>query len=128
MSRTKVHVSIDTDCHEIIPNLPLSKLVLRNFKKVGAAEVRRGRPRPRPATAGDDPGRVRPEGIEGAQRHDRGRLPAKPYQDAGSTDVGDISWHVPTGGFGDGLLRRGQSRATAGKTWPRSVRRSATRA
>src|SRR5205814_1189596 len=28
-------------------------------------------------------------------------LPAKPYPpDAGSTDVGDVSWHVPTGGLG----------------------------
>src|SRR5207302_9630184 len=35
MSRTKVQVQIDTDCHEIIPNLPLSKLILKNFKKVG---------------------------------------------------------------------------------------------
>jgi aminobenzoyl-glutamate utilization protein B len=26
-------------------------------------------------------------------------MPAKPYQDAGSTDVGDISWHVPTSGL-----------------------------
>jgi aminobenzoyl-glutamate utilization protein B len=26
-------------------------------------------------------------------------LPATPYQDAGSTDVGDISWHVPTSGL-----------------------------
>ena len=27
MSRTKVQVQIDTDCHEIIPNLPLSKVI-----------------------------------------------------------------------------------------------------
>ena len=26
-------------------------------------------------------------------------LPAKPYQDAGSTDVGDVSWYVPTSGL-----------------------------
>jgi aminobenzoyl-glutamate utilization protein B len=26
-------------------------------------------------------------------------LPEKPGQDNGSTDVGDISWHVPTGGI-----------------------------
>src|SRR5205823_7388504 len=35
MSRTKVQVQIDTDCHEIIPNLPLSKVILKNLKKVG---------------------------------------------------------------------------------------------
>src|SRR5262249_45548999 len=33
MSRTKVAVRIDTDCHEIIPNLPLSRVLLRNFKR-----------------------------------------------------------------------------------------------
>src|SRR5205807_10483184 len=38
MSRTKVQVGIDTDCHEIIPNLPLSKELLRNFKKVVAPQ------------------------------------------------------------------------------------------
>jgi aminobenzoyl-glutamate utilization protein B len=36
MSRTKVRTHIDTDCHEIIPNLPLSRLILKHFKKVGA--------------------------------------------------------------------------------------------
>jgi len=35
MSRTKVQVQIDTDCHELIPNAPISKLVLKNLKKVG---------------------------------------------------------------------------------------------
>ena len=35
MSRTKVQLAIDTDCHEIIPNLPLSKLVLKHMKIVG---------------------------------------------------------------------------------------------
>src|SRR5205807_1595545 len=35
MSRTSVQVVIDTDCHEIIPNLPLSKLVFKNMKQVG---------------------------------------------------------------------------------------------
>src|SRR5438309_3998 len=36
MSRTKVKMQIDTDCHELIPNAPLSKLVLKHLKKVGA--------------------------------------------------------------------------------------------
>src|SRR5579871_2433128 len=35
MSRTKVAVHIDTDCHEIIPNLPLSRVVARNMERVG---------------------------------------------------------------------------------------------
>ena len=28
MTRTKVAVQIDTDCHEVVPNLPLSQVVL----------------------------------------------------------------------------------------------------
>src|SRR5262249_7012695 len=35
MSRTKVQVRVDTDCHEVLPNLPLSKRILAHFKKVG---------------------------------------------------------------------------------------------
>jgi aminobenzoyl-glutamate utilization protein B len=98
MSRTKVQVAIDTDCHEIVPNLPLSKLVLRNFKKVGA---------PRFDEADLDLARQ----LQTAIRADFGLKAAKPlndtvedlaaapYQEAGSTDVGDISWHVPTSGL-----------------------------
>src|SRR5262245_16863931 len=35
MSRTKVSVQVDTDCHEIIPNWPLSEVLFRNFQRVG---------------------------------------------------------------------------------------------
>ena len=35
MSRTKVQLQIDSECHELLPNLPLSKLILKNFKKIG---------------------------------------------------------------------------------------------
>src|SRR5262249_43569785 len=40
-------------------------------------------------------------------------LPATPYQDAGSTDVGDISWHVPTGGLSTGCFAVG----SPGHSW-----------
>jgi aminobenzoyl-glutamate utilization protein B len=98
MSRTKVRVAVETDCHEIIPNLPLSKVVLRNLKKVGA---------PKFDQADLDLARQ----LQGTVRTEFGlqetkplndtieELPAKPYQDPGSTDVGDISWHVPTSGL-----------------------------
>jgi aminobenzoyl-glutamate utilization protein B len=98
MSRTKVQVQIDTDCHELIPNLPLSKLILKNFKKVGPPKF-------------DEADLDLAKQLQTALRADFGlkepkpledtidELPATPYQDAGSTDVGDISWHVPTGGL-----------------------------
>ncbi len=99
MSRTRVDVQIDTDCHEIIPNLPLSKLILKNLKKVGPPRF-------------DDADRELARQLQSALRADFGQkedkplndtideLPAKPDNDNGSTDVGDISWHVPTGGLG----------------------------
>lgn len=98
MSRTKVQMNIETDCHELIPNLPLSRLVLKNFKKVGA---------PRFDKADEDLARQ----LQSAIRADFGLkearplndevedLPKTPYEDSGSTDVGDVSWHVPTSGL-----------------------------
>src|SRR5260370_8053751 len=35
MTRTKMALQVDTDCHAIIPNLPLSQLIARNFRRVG---------------------------------------------------------------------------------------------
>jgi aminobenzoyl-glutamate utilization protein B len=99
MSRTKQSVHIDTDCHEIIPNLPLSKVVLRNFQRVGA---------PRFDDADRDLARrlQEPLRIEFALKENKSlldaieTLPRQAYPaDGGSTDVGDISWHVPTSGL-----------------------------
>jgi aminobenzoyl-glutamate utilization protein B len=100
MSRTKVAVQIDTDCHEIVPNLPLSRLVERNFKEVGPPHF-------------DDADRELARRLQEPLRADFGiterkplheaiaALPARPDPaDGGSTDVGDVSWHVPTSGLG----------------------------
>src|SRR5262249_12044158 len=99
MTRTKVQVHVDTDCHEIVPNLPLSRVVARNFKRVGPPQF----------TAADlafarrlqDPLRADFGLKETKPLHDTVEdIPSKPYpSDGGSTDVGDISWHVPTGGL-----------------------------
>src|SRR5438552_4122945 len=35
MTRTKMAMHVDTDCHEIIPNLPLSQVIARNLQRVG---------------------------------------------------------------------------------------------
>src|SRR5205085_2232090 len=98
MSRTKVHIQIDTDCHEIIPNLPLAKMMLRNFQKVGPpkfdeADLRLARQLQVPLRESFGLKEQKPlhDTIED--------LPAKPYApEGGSTDVGDVSWHVPTMG------------------------------
>ncbi|MGH7168898.1 MAG: amidohydrolase, partial [Gemmataceae bacterium] len=99
MSRTKVAVHIDTDCHEIIPNLPLSRVVLRNLERVGPPKF-------------DDADRDLARRLQEPLRVDFGvqerkplndtieSLPKQPYPaTGGSTDVGDISWHVPTSGL-----------------------------
>jgi aminobenzoyl-glutamate utilization protein B len=98
MSRTKVQVQIDTDCHEIIPNLPLSRLVLKNFKKVGAPQFDKADfdlARDLQTTLRNDFGLKDPKLLDDTIEE----LPEKPSQDGGSTDVGDISWHVPTSGL-----------------------------
>jgi hypothetical protein len=34
MSQTKVSMTIDTDCHELIPNVPLAELIQSNLKRL----------------------------------------------------------------------------------------------
>jgi len=99
MSRTKMSFHVDTDCHEIIPNLPLSKIIYRNFQRVGPPKF-------------DQADQELAKHLQTSIRADFGlkdpkmladaieELPAKPYPaEGGSTDVGDVSWYVPTGGL-----------------------------
>jgi aminobenzoyl-glutamate utilization protein B len=112
MSRTKVTMKIDTDCHELVPNAPISKLVLKHLQTVGAPKF-------------DEADRVLARQLQSSIRADFGLkeqkplhdavddFPAAPYQDAGSTDVGDISWHVPTGGLSTACFAAG----SPGHSW-----------
>jgi aminobenzoyl-glutamate utilization protein B len=99
MSRTKVAVHVDTDCHEIIPNLPLSRVVLRNLQLVGPPKF--GEADRDLARRLQEPLRAEFALKESKPLNDTiESLPEKPYTaDGGSTDVGDISWHVPTSGL-----------------------------
>jgi aminobenzoyl-glutamate utilization protein B len=100
MSRTKMSVQIDTDCHEIIPNLPLSKVIYKNFKLIGPPvfdksdlELARALQAPLRSEFGLKEEKPLREDIEA--------IPEKPYPaTGGSTDVGDISWQIPTSGLG----------------------------
>jgi aminobenzoyl-glutamate utilization protein B len=100
MTRTKVNIQIDTDCHEIIPNLPLSKVIARNFQKVGPpkftpADLEMARQLQEPLRS--DFSWKETKSLQDSIDE----LPAKPYPaEGGSTDVGDVSWHIPTGGLG----------------------------
>ncbi len=113
MSRTKVHVQVDTDCHEIIPNLPLSQVIARNFRLVGPpqfddADRKLGRQLQEPLRIGFG------QKEEKALHDTVEELPAEPYPaDAGSTDVGDVSWFVPTSGFSAACFAAG----SPGHSW-----------
>ena len=98
MSRTKLSMQIDTDCHEIIPNGPLSQLIERRLLSIGApqptdAEIEFARRLQTPLV--EQFQRNFPDAIE-SNIH---RTSSSPRPTGGSTDVGDISWHVPTGGL-----------------------------
>jgi aminobenzoyl-glutamate utilization protein B len=113
MSRTKVQMQIDTDCHEVIPNLPLSKLFYRNMKKLGPpqfdeADRKLAAQLQEPLRTGFDLKEKKPLNDTIEEMTDKPDTP-----DKGSTDVGDISWHVPTSGFGTACFAAG----SPGHSW-----------
>ena len=98
MTRTKLEIQVDTDCHEIVINKSLSRLITKNLERVGApeyteAEERFARAIQAPLT--EQFGTEFPRAID-RRIHP---VPEKPEPGKGSTDVGDISWRVPTGGL-----------------------------
>lgn len=98
MTRTKLSMQIDTDCHELLPNMPLSEAIVANMELIGAPTfspeehafaVRVQEPlRDEFGTVFDKSLNERIEPLSESQGTSKG-----------STDVGDISWHVPTGGL-----------------------------
>ncbi len=112
MTRTKLAIQIDTDCHEIIPNSPLAQVIHNNLVAIGAPKFTAeeevfAREMQRPLTA--EFGTKFPLAID-SQIH---RIDASPAPGKGSTDVGDISWRVPTGGFGTACMMSG----SPGHSW-----------
>jgi aminobenzoyl-glutamate utilization protein B len=98
MTRTKMSLQIDTDCHELIGNTPLSEAILANMAAIGppkftpeehafAARLQE----PLKAEFGTMFQTTLNESID--------TLAESSKTSKGSTDVGDISWRVPTGGL-----------------------------
>jgi aminobenzoyl-glutamate utilization protein B len=97
MTRTEMSMQIDTDCHEIIPNGPLSERITKNLEAIGPPEFSDdeelfARRLQKPLE--EEFGTTFPEAF---------KTEVLPYPRAadtskGSTDVGDISWRVATGG------------------------------
>lgn len=96
MTRTSLSMHIDTDCHEIIPNTPLTEAINANFLAVGAPKF----------SAEELAFAARLQEPLREQFNQTFKVPLKQDIDTadvepmkGSTDVGDISWNVPTGGL-----------------------------
>ncbi|WP_166831490.1 amidohydrolase [Thalassoroseus pseudoceratinae] len=98
MTRTKVKMQIDTDCHEIIQNRVLAEIIDRNLRAVGPPKF----------TESDQAFARRIQGPLMEQFGSQFRvaiedtvepLAKSSSPSKGSTDVGDISWRVPTGGL-----------------------------
>ncbi|HYM99557.1 MAG TPA: hypothetical protein VET25_07425, partial [Aestuariivirgaceae bacterium] len=98
MSRTKLQIQIETDNHELLPNRPISQLVQANMEQIGApkfteSEHEFARALQQPLEAEFK------KKFEVPLREKIEPLPAQPDSEKGSTDVADVSWHVPTGGL-----------------------------
>ena len=94
MTRTQVEINVDSDNHEVLPNRPLAETVDRNLHLVGAPKFN------------DDENteaRKMQEGMKGDFKFPLEPiiepLPDSPTQGAYSTDVGNLSWNIPTQSF-----------------------------
>lgn len=98
MTRTKLTIQIDTDCHELIPNNALSELLYQNLVAVGApkfTEQEKAFARRMQQPLIEQFETKFPLAIdERIHTLEQSKTPSK-----GSTDVGDISWYVPTSGI-----------------------------
>jgi aminobenzoyl-glutamate utilization protein B len=93
MTRTQVDIRVDADNHEVLPNGPLAEVLDRNLRLVGA-----------PHYTSEEGANARKmlEGMKGDPEYDSPKvvpLPLSPTQGAYSTDLGNVSWNVPTERF-----------------------------
>ncbi len=92
MTRTQVEIKVEDDSHERLPNLPLSEAIDRNLRLVGP---------PKFTEQEKAFARETQEPLKGSFKAALSEtiesLPVKPEQGLASTDVGNVSWKVPTG-------------------------------
>lgn len=95
MTRTQVEITVDDDSHERLPNLPLSRVIDNNLRLIGPpkfTDEEKAFARKLQEPLKGDFKVALSEAIE--------PLPEKPEQGLASTDVGNVSWKVPTGSLG----------------------------
>jgi aminobenzoyl-glutamate utilization protein B len=93
MTRTQVDVRVDNDQPEVLPNRSLAQVLDRNLHLVGAPVFRdedKALAHELLESTGRDAQPVRSEVVA---------LPREPTQEAYSTDLGTVSWRVPTERF-----------------------------
>lgn len=96
MTKTTFEMHIDTDCHETIVNTPLTEAMDVNLRAIGAPSFtaeEHAFARQLQQTFADQPG----QSFKSALNEEIG-TPSS-ITTKGSTDVGDVSWKVPTGGL-----------------------------
>ncbi|MCP3914672.1 MAG: amidohydrolase [bacterium] len=102
MTRTEVKEQLDSDLFELLPNQPLSALLQTHLERVGpprfdateaafARETQSELPAPPPDSLAQSI-------LE---------LPTDPFHIPASTDVGNVSWIVPTSGIGTACYTHG---------------------
>jgi len=93
MTRTGVDVRVDNDQPEVLPNRSLAEVLDRNLHLVGAPAF------------GDEDRTFARKLLEGVGRDPQlvstevATLPSQPTQEAYSTDLGNVSWTIPTERF-----------------------------
>jgi len=94
MSGTELSYVVDGDAHEVLPNRALSHIIADNLQAVGPPQfddAEKAFARETQKDLPSSPDRALFEGINA--------VPAQPGQGMASTDQGDLSWHIPTGGL-----------------------------
>lgn len=94
MTRTKLNIDVDTDVYELLPNRPLSELLSRHFHRVGAPVFSEDDllfAKQTQSSLSDIPSEPLSNVIS--------QLPDEPGHIGISTDVGNVSWIVPTEGI-----------------------------
>jgi aminobenzoyl-glutamate utilization protein B len=112
MTKTTVTIKVETDCHEVVPNGPISERIVEYLKAIGpptytADEIAFARKLQAPLT--EQFGTTFPRAIDTRVLPvDLNGPPSK-----GSTDVGDISWRIATGGLRTACMADG----SPGHSW-----------
>jgi aminobenzoyl-glutamate utilization protein B len=94
MTRTTMSEQIDTDSFELLPNRPLSELLQRHLERVGAPQFDDSE-----IAFARETQSALPDPPESPLASDVIPLPDNPLHLPASTDVGNVSWSVPTSGI-----------------------------